>query len=277
MLQVNRRSYRSWVVILSLIIVVVLAACAGAVPAAPAQPAATEAPAVAVEATEAPAEEAAAEATEAPVEEVAEEATEEVNEEPAAEATEAPAEEAAAMGTVTFVIDPAQSEARFTLTEMLMGNHTTVVGRGNGVEGSVTVDFDDHSQSVISPIVIDATMLATDNNMRNGQIRRAILQTNNPEFQFITFTPTAVEGMPESVTVGEPFDLTVTGDLTIRSTTQPMTFEVTVTPISETELQGSARATLLRADFELQIPSVPSVADVSEEVLLEFDFVAQAQ
>src|SRR5690606_13419613 len=111
----------------------------------------------------------------------------------------------------TFIIDPAQSEARFTLTELLMGTPTTVIGRGNGVEGSITVDFADTNQSSISPIVIDASTLATDNNMRNGQIRRAILQTNQPEFQFITFTPTAVEGLPGNVAVGESFNLMVTG------------------------------------------------------------------
>lgn len=267
MLQKIVRKYRNWVVLLTLMLVVVLAACGGTPAAsdAPAEaPTAAEAATVAPEATEVPAEEA--EATEVPAEEAA------------AEATEAPAAEEAGMtGSTVYVIDTAQSEVRFTLTELLMGNPTTVVGVGNGIEGSVTVNFDDYSQSTISPIVIDASLLATDNNMRNGQIRRAILQTNNPEFQFITFTPTAVEGLPESVTVGEPFDITVTGDLTIRTTTQPMTFEVTVTPVSETEIHGSARATLLRADFDLQIPSVPSVADVSEEVLLEFDFVALAQ
>jgi polyisoprenoid-binding protein YceI len=205
----------------------------------------------------------------------------EVAQEAAVEATTVPVEESAATdgpsGTVIFVIDPAQSEVRFTLTELLMGNPTTVIGAGNGIEGNVTVNFDDYSQTVINPIVIDATTLATDSNMRNGQIRRAILQTNNPDFQFITFTPTVVDGLPESVTVGEPFDITVTGDLTIRAATQPMTFAVTVTPVSETEIHGSASTTLLRADFDLQIPSVPSVADVSEEVLLEFDFVALAQ
>ena len=272
MYQINLRNKRTWVVLLTLMLAVVLAACGGAAstttteaPVATVAPAATEAPIAAVEATEAPAEEVAV-ATEVPVEEAA------------AEATEAPAEEAAgAAGTTTFVIDAAQSEVRFTLTEVLMGNPTTVVGTGNGIEGEVTVDFDDYSQSTISPIVIDASLLATDNNMRNGQIRRAILQTNNPDYQFITFTPTAVEGFPESATVGEPFELSISGDLTIRTTTAPMTFEVTVTPVSETEIQGSARATLLRADFDLQIPSVPSVADVSEEVLLEFDFVALAQ
>lgn len=270
------RKNRNWVVLLTLMLVVVLAACGGGAPAASeapaaAAPAATEAATAAPEATEAPAEEAAAE-------ESAAEATEAPTEDAAPEATAAPAEEAAgAMGSTVFVIDAAQSEVRFTLTELLMGNPTTVVGIGNGIEGSVTVNFDDYSQSTVSPIVIDASLLATDNNMRNGQIRRAILQTNNPEFQYITFTPTAVDGLPESATVGEAFDITVTGDLTIRTTTQPMTFEVTVTPVSESEIQGSARATLLRADFDLQIPSVPSVADVSEEVLLEFDFVALAQ
>lgn len=181
------------------------------------------------------------------------------------------------MGTATFAIDAAQSEVRFTLTELLMGNPTTVVGVGNGIAGDVTVNFDDYSQTTISPIVIDASLLETDNNMRNGQIRRAILQTNNPDFQYITFTPTAIDGFPESATVGEPFEITVSGDLTIRTITQPMTFAVTVTPVSETEIHGSATTTLLREDFDLQIPSVPSVADVSEEVELAFDFVALAE
>jgi polyisoprenoid-binding protein YceI len=255
--------HRSWVILLSLILVVLLAACGGAAPTDTAvsdAPATIAAPTVAPE----PAGEVATEATEAPT---AEEET-----------TDAPTQETAgATGSTTFAIDAAQSEVRFTLTELLMGNPTTVIGRGNGIEGSVTVNFDDYSQSAISPIVVDASLLATDNNMRNGQIRRAILQTNNPEFQFITFTPTAVDGFPAAATAGEPFEITVTGDLTIRTITQPMTFAVTVTPVSESEIHGTARATLLREDFDLQIPRVPSVADVSEEVLLEFDFVALAQ
>ena len=267
MLQVNVRSHRNWVVLLTLLLAVFMAACASTAPAAPAQPAA-------VEATEAPAQEGITVVEEAPVEEVAAGTSEEAP----TDASGAPAgEAAAATGTTTFVIDPAQSEVRFTLTELLMGKPTTVVGRGNGVEGEVTINFDDYSQTTISPIVVDASLLATDNNMRNNQIRRAILQTNQPEYQFITFTPTVVEGFPESAAVGDNLALLVTGDLTIRDITQPISFEVTVTPLSETELQGSARATLLRSDFGLEIPSVPSVADVSEEVLLEFDFVAVAQ
>jgi len=38
--------------------------------------------------------------------------------------------------------------------------------------------------------------------------------------------------------------------------------------------RGRATATVRRADFGLTIPSVPQVAGVSEDVLLEFDFTA---
>ena len=49
-----------------------------------------------------------------------------------------------------------------------------------------------------------------------------------------------------------------------------------VTPVSETRIEGSAHATVLRADYGLQIPNAPGVANVSEEVGLEIDFVATA-
>jgi hypothetical protein len=53
-----------------------------------------------------------------------------------------------------------------------------------------------------------------------------------------------------------------------------VTFTTTVTVISETRLQGTASTSINRADFELQIPNVASVANVDEVVLLEIEFVA---
>lgn len=177
----------------------------------------------------------------------------------------------------TFVIDPARSEARFLIDEVLMGNPKTVVGSTRQVSGKVTVDLADHSRAQVSPIQVDARSLETDDNFRNRAIRRQILDAEEDAYQFIVFTPTALEGMPTTITVGEPFAFTVTGDLQIRDISQPVSFDVTVTPLSETELQGSARATVQRANFDLSIPRVPNVADVSEEVFLEFDFVAVAE
>jgi len=56
--------------------------------------------------------------------------------------------------------------------------------------------------------------------------------------------------------------------------TREVTFDVTLTPVSETRLEGTATSTIRYADFGLSIPRVPSVASVADEVRLEIDFVA---
>jgi polyisoprenoid-binding protein YceI len=92
----------------------------------------------------------------------------------------------------------------------------------------------------------------------------------------VTFTPTALVGLPETVAVGESFSFQITGDLTIRDITRSVTFDVTVNAEAADRLTGSARATVLRSDYGLTIPSVPQVAEVSDEVILELDFTALA-
>ena len=64
--------------------------------------------------------------------------------------------------------------------------------------------------------------------------------------------------------------------MTIRDVTQPVTFNVTATVTSDSLLQGTAEAVVQRADYNLTIPSVPSVADVEEEVELTIEFSANA-
>jgi len=263
---------RRWFVLLMLIVIMLLAACGGNAPAAasPATaPAATTEPAVAAAPTAATAENSTVQATETTSQTTAMTST--------ASGESSTAQANGATGSKTFAIDPAQSEVRFSLTEVLMGQDATAIGRGNGIQGNVTVDFDDYSKSSISPVVIDATQLATDSNMRNGMIRRAILQSSNPDYHDITFKPAAISGLPGNVTIGQSFNISVTGDLTIRGVTKPLTFAVTVTPVSQSQIKGSAAATLMRDDFDLKIPSVPTVADVSQAVQLAFDFVANAQ
>ncbi|MDQ3250512.1 MAG: YceI family protein [Chloroflexota bacterium] len=176
-----------------------------------------------------------------------------------------------------FHIDPSQSEARFLIDEVLLGSPKTVVGVTSDMSGTVTVDLADPSRSTISAIRINARDLNTDESMRNRSIRRFILEAQKDEYQYITFTPTAIEGLPTAATVGAEFTLQVTGDLQIRDISQPVTFETVITPISETELRGLSKTTIQRADFELNIPNVPGVANVAEEVPLEIEFVAIAR
>ena len=175
-----------------------------------------------------------------------------------------------------FAIVPEESEVRFGLDEVLRGEPTRVIGRTDQIAGQIRVDFDMPSQSEVGTIRINARTLMTDQEMRNRTIRSQILQSSQDEFEFSEFQPTSIEGMPDSVTMGEPFTFTMIGDLTVRDITQPVTFEVTVTPVSEDEITGLATTQVMRADFNLVIPSVPSVADVSEEVDLEIEFTARS-
>jgi polyisoprenoid-binding protein YceI len=171
-----------------------------------------------------------------------------------------------------FSIVQAESEVRFTLGELLSGVPTTVVGATDQVAGEIAIDPENPAETKLGVIRVNARTFVTDNNFRNRAINNSILQTE--QYEFVTFMPTEISGFPDNPAIGQPLEFQISGDLTIRDITQSVTFDVTVTAVSETRLEGSGSAVLNRADYDLRIPEVPRVADVDEEVLLEVDFVA---
>ena len=171
-----------------------------------------------------------------------------------------------------YEISQADSQVRFELNEELRGQPKTVVGVTDQIAGEMAVNLSDLASTQVGVIRINARTLATDNNFRNRAIQNQILDTG--AYEFIIFTPTSVDGLPASAAVGEEVTFTIAGDLTIRDITQPAVFTVTATAVSEGELAGTASAVVLRADYGMEIPSVPNVANVEEEVELYIDFVA---
>ena len=201
--------------------------------------------------------------------------------EPAPTATAPPQEEAATemeekpAGSQTFVIVAQESEARFIINEMLLGQPKTVIGTTNALSGELTVDAANPAASVIGPFQIDAGTFVTDNDNRNGAIRRFILQSN--QHQYITFNATELTGLQDAVSVGDEIEFEITGDMTVRDITNSVLFIVTMQVVSESELRGTAATIVAREAFEITIPQVPSVANVGEEFIVEFDFVARAE
>lgn len=191
-----------------------------------------------------------------------------------AEATATPASPATATEPILqlFAIDQSRSEARFLIDEVLRGQPITVVGVTNQVAGQIALDPNVPAAAQVGIIQINARTLTTDNELRNRAMRNVILRTN--QFELITFTPRAINGLPDTVTIGVPFEFTIEGDLTITDVTRPVTFTVTVTPVSQTEISGIAKTTVLYRDFNLLIPDSPSVDTVADEVRLELEFVA---
>jgi polyisoprenoid-binding protein YceI len=238
-----------------------------AAPEAATEAPATEAPAIEASATETPAEEEAPPAAEAADEaEGAEDAS-------GAEASPASAQSAAPL-TLRFVASG--TEARFLIDEVLMGQDKTVVGLTSLVEGELTVDPNDAASVQVGEIRIDARDLTTDDDRRTNRLRNDILKSSQDAYRYITFRPTSIDGLPASAAPGDAFTFQVTGDLTIIDTTLPVTFDMTVTAVDATTVQGSGSAVIRYADFGIDIPRVPVVASVEDDVTLEIDFTAQA-
>ena len=192
--------------------------------------------------------------------------------ESASEPVEAVALDDASEGTQTrYVLVQEASEARFLIDEVLRGDDFTVVGATNQVAGEVAFDPNNPASAEVGTITVNARALATDSAFRDRALKNRILYTDDHEY--ITFTPTELAGLPEAVSVGEPFSFRMTGALTITDVTRPVTFDVMVTP-TKAGLEGLARSTFPYADFGLEIPASQAVQAVADEVTLELFFTA---
>lgn len=184
-------------------------------------------------------------------------------------------------GSAVYRIVPDESEARFALDEHLrsartgwaLGADITVIGTTDQIAGELALDPADLSTAQIGEIRVNARALETDEFYRNRAIRNQILNTD--AYEFITFAPTEVAGLPATATLGDPVTFTVDGDLTIQDTTLPQTFAVTATLVTENEVHGTAQTVVTHESYGLTIPKVANVSFVADEVTLTFDFVAR--
>jgi polyisoprenoid-binding protein YceI len=192
----------------------------------------------------------------------------------AAQPTSAVTSGAAAVSAdaVTLQMSQAESEARFIIDEVLNDAPKTVIGTTNQVAGEIAIAPADPTQTRVGVIQIDARDLTTDSEFRNRAIKNQILQTD--QYEYITFTPTEIVGLPQTAAVGQPYTFQIVGDLTIRDVTKQVTFDVTATAATDSRLQGTASAAIAYADYDISIPQVPQVASVADQVRLELDFVA---
>jgi polyisoprenoid-binding protein YceI len=213
-------------------------------------------------------------------EEMAEPTSEATAEEPdtPAAATATPAADAGAASggdsRILFRIVPDDSEVSFSLGEDLFGQPNEVVGRTNQVAGDLIVDLTNPANSELGTVRINVRTLQTDNEFRNRAIRGQILQSAQDQFEFAEFRPTALSGLPDSVAEGDTISFQIEGELQVRDISQTTTWDAQATLVSGDQIEGTATTTVTRTEYNLEIPSVPSVANVTDEVTLTINFVA---
>jgi polyisoprenoid-binding protein YceI len=176
---------------------------------------------------------------------------------------------APAPASATYDIDTAHAVAGFKVRHLML---THVRGHLGPVTGTVSIDEADLSRSRVD-VSIDARGLDSREPRRDEHLRSAdfLDVANHPN---VTFKSTRVEA-PRGVAG----DLRVTGDLTIRGVTRPVTLEVEALPPSIKDPWGnarrgvSARGRINRKDWGLEWNMALEAGGVvvGEEVALEIE------
>jgi polyisoprenoid-binding protein YceI len=171
--------------------------------------------------------------------------------------------------TGDYVLDVAHSRIGFAARHAMV---TKVRGQFNALEAKAHLDFDNPAHST-AQVTIDVASVDTRNPQRDGHLR-----TNDffdaVNFPQITFVSTAVEQIDE-----QTYELT--GDLTIKGVTKPVTVEFEHTgaakdPFGDTRVGFEGGTTINRRDWgvEWNAPLETGGVLVSEKVNLEFEISA---
>ena len=165
------------------------------------------------------------------------------------------------------------SSATYTVEERLAGNSTTASGTTTVMAGDIAVNTDDPTESRVGTVMINLEMLESDSALRDKRIRHDFLESTH--FPMATFSVTAVEGLPASLD-GESTsaDITMTGDLTIKETTKPVTFSGTADADGDT-LEASMSGTILMSDYDIGPIDVAGLVHTGNEVDFELELVAE--
>jgi polyisoprenoid-binding protein YceI len=168
-----------------------------------------------------------------------------------------------------YTLDPAHTRIGFVARHAMV---TKVRGQFNEFDGKAYVDFEDPTRSSVE-LVVEAASVDTRNENRDGHLR-----TNDffdvPNHPQITFSSTSVERIDDET-------FRVTGDLTIKGTTRPVSidFEYAGTakdPYGNIRLGFEGSTSVNRRDWgvEWNAPLETGGVLVSEKVTLEFEISA---
>ncbi len=169
----------------------------------------------------------------------------------------------------TWNLDPAHSRIGFVARHAMV---TRVRGSFNEFEGTVVVDADDLSRSSAS-VTIDVASIDTRNGQRDGHLRSNDFLAMD-EFPQITFVATGVAQTG-------PGSLELTGDLTIKGTTNsvtvPFEFEGLATdPFGNLRAGFEGSVTINRKDYGITWNAALETGGVlvSDKIVLEFEVSA---
>ena len=163
--------------------------------------------------------------------------------------------------------EPTGSFAGFRVDEVLNNiGDFTAVGRTAEVSGSIELSG---TALVAATVEVQMGTLATDNSFRDGQIYRAL---NTSEFPLATFTLVEPVELPAGMADGEAFSGSAVGDLTVKGTTNRVTFDLQAQLVGDT-IVAVGSSDVVFSDFGVTAPSAPIVVSVEDHGIMEFQLI----
>ena len=186
-----------------------------------------------------------------------------------------PAAAPAPAAAQVYRIDATQSKASYTVSETFLDGNRIVdaVGVTSAVAGDILIDRTTPANSQVGEIVVDISQLTSDSNRRDNAIRRQWLES--AKYPLATFSNAVISELPAELREGTPFSFKITGDMKLHDTTQPMTWDVTMT-LQGDGLTGTATTVFKMSSFNVDPPDIAGVLTVEDDVALTLDIVANA-
>lgn len=177
-------------------------------------------------------------------------------------------------GAITYTIVAAKSAASYRVREQLAQRNlpSDAIGKTSQISGSVSILPDGTIDASTSKITVDITNLTSDAAMRDNFLRRAVLNTST--YPNVVFVPTKVEGLPNPLPQSGQVSFKLTGNLTIKDVTKPVTWDVSGA-INGDQATGTAKTSFKFEDFNLQQPHISVVLSIEDNINLEMDITLQ--
>jgi polyisoprenoid-binding protein YceI len=166
----------------------------------------------------------------------------------------------------TWQIDTAHSRAQFTVRHLMISN---IRGDFGAVKGTVEYDGKDVTKAKVNA-TIDVSSISTRVDKRDEHLKTDdfLDAANHPTMTFVS----------RSITPAAGGKYNMTGDLTIRGITRPVTFELTapsgpITTRGQTKIGAAASGRINRKDFGVKYHEVMDNGGlgVADEVFIQLD------
>lgn len=179
-------------------------------------------------------------------------------------------------GVRNFVLISEESEAEYSINEILRGVPTHVVGKSQSLSGNVLIETERDFEVVGGEIKLDAKSFKTAISARDNNVANLILKVNEEGNEFIVFKPATISGLEGDLVFNQDLPVEISGNLTIAGVTKTMTFVGTINWSDENTFSGVITSDLTYANFDLALPDFDFFTDVDEVAKLKISFKALA-